>query len=179
MEVNLNNRPLGYIEDDYTQSILTPNKLIHGENIILPQEDVEVLDESQMQKRLLYINRCKDNAWKQWKEEYVRSLRERHNLKHKTTYLSPVPGEVVLIKGDLRNRGKWNIGIVETIMPSRDGVIRGVRLKTKNGYLERAVQHLYPLELRCDDESDDAKAKDNENENNLNVHTKEFRPRRS
>ena len=101
------------------------------------------------------------------------SLRERHNLKHKTTYLSPVPGEVVLIKGDSRNRGKWNIGIVETIMPSRDGVIRGVRLKTKNGYLERAVQHLYPLELRCDDESDDAKAKDNENENNLNVHAKE------
>ena len=126
VEVNLNNRPLGYIEDDYTQSILTPNKLIHGENIILPQEDVEVLDESQMQKRLLYINRCKDNAWKQWKEEYVRSLRERHNLKHKTTYLSPVPGEVVLIKGDLRNRGKWNIGIIETIMPSKDGVIRRV-----------------------------------------------------
>ena len=64
-------------------------------------------------------------------------------------------------------------------MPSRDGVIRGVRLKTKNGYLERAVQHLYPLELWCDDESDDAKAKDNDNENNLNVHAKEFRPRRS
>lgn len=32
----------------------------------------------------------------------------------------------------------------------KDDVMRAVELKTMNGTLQRAVQHLYPLELNCD-----------------------------
>ena len=32
----------------------------------------------------------------------------------------------------------------------RDGVVRAVKLRAGKGYLERAVQQLYPLELSCD-----------------------------
>ncbi|CAB4032065.1 Hypothetical predicted protein, partial [Paramuricea clavata] len=31
-----------------------------------------------------------------------------------------------------------------------DGRTRAVQLRTKNGEIERPVQHLYPLELQCD-----------------------------
>ena len=32
----------------------------------------------------------------------------------------------------------------------RDGIVRGAKLRAGKGVLERAVQHLYPLELSCD-----------------------------
>ena len=46
----------------------------------------------------------------------------------------------------------WKLGIVEGLIRGRDGVVRGAKVKTVNGQLERAVQHLYPLELSCDRE---------------------------
>ncbi len=32
-------------------------------------------------------------------------------------------GDVVLIKGDERNRGKWKIGIINKLMKGRDGIV--------------------------------------------------------
>jgi hypothetical protein len=59
-------------------------------------------------------------------------------------------GDVVLIKGDERNRGKWKIGIIESFIVGRDGVIRGARLRAEKSHIERAMQHLFPMELSCD-----------------------------
>jgi len=179
VETVLNNRPLGYNEDENEKQILTPNTLIHGEDIILPQEDIEVLDESPVRKRLDYINRCKENAWKRWEAEYVLALRERHKMKHKTQTLTPSVGDVVMIKGDSRNRGSWNIGIVVNVFQSKDNAIRAVRLKTKNGHLERAVQHLYPLELTCDNDSNVNQEHHDSKRTRLNAAAEEFHPRRS
>ena len=180
VETVLNNRPLSYIEDENEKQILTPNTLIHGEDIILPQEDIDVLDEeSPIRRRLAYIQRCKENGWKRWEAEYVRSLRERHNMKHKSQTLTPSVGDVVMIKGESKNRGNWNIGIVVNIFQSKDHAIRAVRLKTKNGHLERAVQHLYPLELSCDIDTNDRRKRRNSKQTELNATAKEFRPKRS
>ena len=60
------------------------------------------------------------------------------------------PGDVVLIKGEERNRGRWRFGIVEQLIQGRDGVVRRARLRAGKSYLERPVQLLYPLELSCD-----------------------------
>lgn len=79
---------------------------------------------------------------------------ERQNLNRKAEETTFNPGDVVVIKGEERNRGLWKIEIVERLIPGRDGsskrLVRGVRLRTGNSYLERPVQHLYPLELSCD-----------------------------
>ena len=45
-------------------------------------------------------------------------------------------GDVVLIKGDEKNRGKWKIGIVKQIIPGRGGNVRAVKLKTGKGEME-------------------------------------------
>ena len=42
-----------------------------------------------------------------------RILEENHDLRHKNTEIKIAVGDVVLIKGDEKNRGKWNIGIVK------------------------------------------------------------------
>jgi len=64
IEVNLNNRPLMYLEDDITFPTLTPNTLIYGQPIKVPEEDQDDEDDNDMKKRKKYIQQCKDAAWK-------------------------------------------------------------------------------------------------------------------
>ena len=71
-------------------------------------------------------------------------------MKHNTKQLSLQVGDVTIIKSDERNRNKWKLGIVEELIAGRDGVVRVAKLGAGKSHLERAVQHLYPLELTCD-----------------------------
>ena len=150
VEVTLNNRPLTYVEDDVELPVITPNTLIHGFPVIhVPEDNPDITDEKDLRKRVRYIKKCKDDFWKRWRDEYLRGLREKHNLTHHNKESTIAVGDVVIIKDEEKNRGKWKIGIVDKIHPSRDGVTRAVRLKTENSYLDRAMQQLYPLELQC------------------------------
>ena len=64
-------------------------------------------------------------------------------------------GEVVIIKGPERNRNHWTIGNVDSLIIEKDGVTRAAKIQTGRSTLERAIQQLYPLELRCDSKSQD------------------------
>ena len=59
----------------------------------------------------------------------MRALRARHDLRHKGKCARLKEGDVVLIKGDEKNRGKWKTGVVNKLIPGRDGVVRAVRLR--------------------------------------------------
>ena len=85
-------------------------------------------------------------------------------------------GDVVIIKSDERNRGEWPLGIVETLYEGKDGVVRAVRLRAGKSFMERPVQHLYPLELSCDIGNGQETKTTAETE--LNPEATEFRPRR-
>ena len=100
----------------------------------------------------------------------MRALREKHDLRHHGKSARLQEGDVVLIKGNEKNRGKWKIGIVDKLIPGRDGIVRAVRLRAGKSYLERPIQFLYPMELHC------ATKKPNQGE--LNPQAREFRPRR-
>ena len=79
------------------------------------------------------------------------------------------------MKTENKNRGSWLLAIVNEVYPGKDGIIRAVQVKTANGILERPVQHLYPLELSCDQVRDvhtEAPITDS------NTNTPTFRPRR-
>jgi hypothetical protein len=79
----------------------------------------------------------------------------------------------VIIKSDERNRGKWKLGVVETVIVGIDNVIRGAKVRTGKSVVERAVQHLFPLELSCDNTEVTEQATPAE----LNVKAPEFQPR--
>ena len=75
----------------------------------------------------------------------------KDNLKHnKKRQLSLSRGEVIIIKGEEKNCGHWKLGIVVKLITGRDGAVKGVKLRAGKSYLERPIQHLYPLELSCD-----------------------------
>ena len=159
------------MEEDVQHPVLTPNSLIFGQTNLIPTEEDKILVEKDLRKRFKYVQACKNAAWSRWSKEYVTELRERHNLKNKVKNSSPDVGEVVMIKGDHKSRGKWTIGVVTKTYVGKDGIVRAVELRTSRCILERAIQHLYPLELFCDESTT--------SEQELNVEADEFRPKRN
>ena len=78
------------------------------------------------------------------------ALRERHNTLHQAKEMQISLGDIDVIKGDEKHRGKWNIGIADKLCRTKDGVIHAVGLRTSKWYIERPIQYLYPLKLHCD-----------------------------
>ena len=78
---------------------------------------------------------------------------------------------IVLIKNEDRNPRKWKIGIFDKLYYGRDDVIRAVQLRSGKSFIQRLIQHLYPLELNCDIKR--------EKEKELNVEAPPFRQKRT
>ena len=134
IEINMNNRPLTYLDDDIQQPILTPNVLLHGQIINIPDIELEE-DNPDIRKRKRYINKCKQAAWRRWSNDYLKALRERHNMKLKTSLIQIKEGDVVLIKSSEKNRGRWKVGIVSELYYGKDNVVKAVRLRANKNYL--------------------------------------------
>ena len=99
IEITLNNRPLNYLEDDIQFPFLTPYTLAFGD------EKFNLEEEGDLQKRAKYVKKCKNSAWNRWKEEYLKSLREKHNMRfRKENRPTLAIGDVVMIKGEEQNR---------------------------------------------------------------------------
>ena len=79
---------------------------------------------------------------------------------------------MVIVKTGDNNRGKWPLGIIESLIIGNDGVVRGAKLRAGKSYMERAIQQLYPLELSCDRQRPAPQA-------GMNPEAAPFRPRRN
>ena len=111
--------------------------MLLGRDTVMLQEDPEEEDNRfSWKKRQKYGVRCKDAAWRRWKREYLTALRERHNMTHKTKVVKIDIGDVVMIKGEDKRRGKWKIDIVKELYRGKDQQIRSVQIKTAKGCLE-------------------------------------------
>ena len=146
IEITLKNRPLCYLEDDIKFPIVTRNTLVYGENTYNLGDDIESV-KCDLRKRAKYIRKCKNNAWKRWKNEYLKSLREKHNMQSEKQKLPPLStGDVMIIDGPERNRNHQTIDIADSLIIRKDGVTRAAKVRTGKSTLERAIQQLYPLE---------------------------------
>ena len=83
-------------------------------------------------------------------------------------------GEVMLFRGDEKDHGLWKLGVVRSVITGKDGAVRGVKLKTGKGIIERPVQHLYPMELKVDGHK---VTQDNPKQKELNHEVEEFKPK--
>ena len=66
-----------------------------------------------------------------------------------------------------------NFGVVVKLIKGRDGVVRAVRLRAGNSFIERAVQQLCPMELSCDIPHKTEEVAE------LNPRAREFNPRKA
>ena len=53
------------------------------------------------------------------------------------------------------------------LIKGRDGVVRAIRLRAGKSYLERAIQHLYPMELSCDQQREEQEERGEASQMNL------------
>ena len=95
-------------------------------------------------KRWHRVQQLLGQFWKRWRREFLPSLNvrkkwfhPRHNLKE---------GDVVLIAESNAARGEWPLGRVMEVYPGEDGLVRVVRVKSKNREYLRPVHRLCPLE---------------------------------
>ena len=173
IQIALNNRPLSYCEDDIELPTLTPNILIFGKANYLFQEQPNEIMDKDLRKRAKYILRCKERLWIRWQTEYLRALRERHDCEYKGKENHLQIGDVVMVKGDEKNRGKWTLGVINSLIVDKNKVVRGAKLRTGKFDIERPIQFLYPLELSCSEFRENGSTA-----KKLNVDAKEFRPKR-
>ena len=82
VETCVNNRPLSYVDDDVELPLLTPNMMIFGQGVNLPEGDADLHSDKDLRKRARFLQSCKDKIWTRWRNEYLRALRERHDLTH-------------------------------------------------------------------------------------------------
>ena len=158
IEATLNSRPLTYIYDEQegVSYPLTPSCLINGRRIPTTPNDVQFeisCTNKSLTKRARYQNRVLKSFTDQWKKEYLLSLRESSRSESNQRESLSV-GDVVILKDANQPRTFWKLAKIETLLPSKDGIIRSVMVKVlsndkkKTTLLRRPIQQLVPLEIR-------------------------------
>ena len=146
IERHLNNRPLTYVESDGgDEEVLTPSSVMWGQQChTLEDFEVEEEDLTKFNRRL---TNAREHAWSRLQKEYIHGLMESHRINREKT-LPPEVGELVLVVGEERNRGKWKKGKVLRVVKGADEVPRGVILLHKGNRLERPLQEICRLEIK-------------------------------
>lgn len=165
IEAVVNNRPLTYSSSDLDElSVLTPNKLVYGYQIdLLPTHDIDEInfDKTYGEKEILEkiaFRRAQliTNFQTRFHNEYLASLRERHcrGLKKQVANSDSIKvGDVVIVYDKDKPRRNWRLGHVMELLTGPDGFTRAARVKTNSGVSNRAIAHLYPLEINTDYEN--------------------------
>ena len=148
VESILNNRPLSQVGDDPDDLIpITPSQLIIGrrmDNLADPNfqqaKDVTLDFKTMWRKRQVLLN----SFWKRWSTSYLQNLNVRQ--KWRIPNHTDLQNRVVLIRDDNMSRNEWKMGRIVEQIPSKDGMIRAVRLQTSKGFIRRPIQRLALLE---------------------------------
>ena len=143
-----------YQGEDFEKPALTPNSFLRDNGNSTLEEDLEKIPEdTNISKRIAYIQRCKNELRYRWQEEYLHALQERHSIKQGGQRALPTVGEIVLLKDDVKDKAQWRIARVLKQLKGPDKQIRGFQLKLGNGYIvQRPIQLVCPLELKAEEE---------------------------
>lgn len=77
------------------------------------------------------ITHIKQTFWKRWSSEYLNTLQQRSKWLQKTPNIKE--DTLVLIKDDNAPPSHWPLAKVVEVIKGRDGLVRFIRLKTKDG----------------------------------------------
>ena len=162
IEMIINSRPITYVSSSDLEEPLTPSHLLTGHRLLnLPdnlcynqEEDYEPNTNPEiLTRRMRFLNTTLKQFWRRWRREYLLELRNSHRTTKRTTGSKTISvGDMVVIHSDQEKRGFWNLGLIQEVIPGRDGEIRGAVVRVSGGkkhhkLLRRPVQLLYPLEV--------------------------------
>lgn len=152
IEAILNSRPICTLNDDvHDMQVLTPGHFMIGESFILPppvnvppQSDNSVKRIRDEQQSML------ESFWKRWQSEYLTSLLQRKKwLKEKDHFKI---GQIVLVGDENQPPARWLLGKIIELIPSKDGLVRSVVIKTQKSKLTRPVQKIVILPIASEEQ---------------------------
>ena len=159
-----------YLYNDIEEgSPLTPSHFLCGRRLLnIPecQKNKDELDDPDffpvsskkgISKSLKIRNANMRTFWSCWRKEYLVNLREYNQVQRRKmskNEKNPCVGDVVLLSDQIP-RSQWKLAKIIELIPGKDGIVRAAQIRTSNGsILQRAIQHLYPLEIQ-DEESNE------------------------
>ena len=136
----LNGRPLTRVVEDATTKILTPNHFLMGSlgGAVTTEHLIPT-------KRWKIISSLQTEFWELFQKNYLHDLKRLRKWK----IINPEIriDQMVIENLPSLGTGCWRLARVIELIPSEDGIVRKVRIKTSNGEFERAITSLSPLEL--------------------------------
>lgn len=154
IEALLNSRPICALSDDPLDlNYLTPGHFLIGKPLtMIPEPDLAHVAENRLSQWQCLQKRVQ-GFWKTWQMEYLTSLQQRPKWRHPVQNIKV--NDLVLLKDDTLSAGKWtaapagkwNSARVVKCYPGKDGQVRVVDLKTKDGIYQRPVHKLCLLPL--------------------------------
>ncbi|XP_068738134.1 uncharacterized protein [Montipora capricornis] len=146
------------------------------------EEDPEYLPNdltpTEFTKKFRYHQRLMQMSWRQWRNEYLTSLREHHWTRRASYNQKIKVGDVVLIHDDT-SRNQWRLGSIIKVHRAKDDLIRAVSLRVSNGReLSRPIEKLYPLEIHSDEKEELTKQTSHNKEHDICL-DKQTRPKRA
>lgn len=142
IEAILNSRPIYALTDDPDDvQALTPGHFLYGE---APRVPMPIDPPEQTNHTIVQLWKdtkiMKEHFWERWLKDYVPTLQERGKWqREKKEYKI---GQIVIIKDENLGPAHWLLGRIVEIIPSRDNLVRSVKIKTKNSILSRPVQKI-------------------------------------
>lgn len=148
IEAILNSRPLTFVGDEPDSSMpLSPaNFLMPQQKQSFPWNDPGPVDAAGLRDRAVHQETVLHKFWQVWTDEYIVNLPQGEVFKAgKPTKLQV--GALVLIREDNRSRLSWPLATIVALNPGRDGIVRSVELRTREGVYARPVQRVHILEM--------------------------------
>lgn len=141
----LNSRPLYTTSEDELDPLTPAHFLVGHSYTSLPDPDLSHLKLSHL-SRWQYIQRLRQEFWKQWHTSYLSTLQKR--TKNKQSNLLEVKlNDIVLVHDKNLPPSNWVLGRIIELHPGDDKIIRVVTLKTANAILKRPVSKLSILPI--------------------------------
>lgn len=166
VEAILNSRPLYALSDDPSDvQAVTPGHALIGRPFVVPppiaapkKSNYSVIRVREEHDKML------QSFWKSWSTDYLSSLLPRKKWCKAVENIEV--GQMVLVKDENLPPSKWLMGVVCEVLPSTDGFVRSVKIRTNNkAILTRAVQKLCLLPAKSELEKEEAERAKNSDEN--------------
>ena len=133
----LNSRPLTTVSDDpRDEEPLTPNHLLHLRPCPNLPPGIFGKENMYCKKEWKQAQYMTDLFWRRWMREYLPMLQKRQKWQQPKENLKV--GNMVLLADENYPRRQWPLAKIVEVIPSKDGLIRTVRVKTSSTVVTRS-----------------------------------------
>lgn len=140
----LNSRPLTQVRDDASEGpVITPGHSLIGANILSIPEPSLLDEDEKLLNRWQTTTRIVQAFWKRWRQEYLHTLQRRTKWENEKENIKV--GDIVLLQDPNRPPCDWGMAKVIQVIPSKDNLVRQVKIQTKKSKLVRPITALCRL----------------------------------